>query len=106
MSARPEEIAALRQSLEEATRTADAASRRYERWAWIGYAIVFVPIPFFVALFRLHLEGWHYYIVGGAFLAVMIAMYVVDVAKVAKRDEAIEAARRAREALERASGAR
>ena len=55
----------LQQRLLELEREADAATEAYERTAWIGYAVAFVPIPFVVLLLRLYMDAWHYYIAGG-----------------------------------------
>lgn len=88
----------LRRLASDLARDADEAMRAYERTAWIRYAVIFVPVPFVVLIFRLHMQAWHYYLAGGAFLAIAVAMYVLDVVAVEKRDRAIGAARRAVEA--------
>ena len=81
---------------------ARAATRAYERAAWIRYAAIFVPIPFVVLLLRLHMEAWGYYVAGGLFIAVALVMYAWDLAALAKRDEAIRTAERTQAACEAA----
>ena|SRR5688572_15873152 len=97
-AAQVEELETLNRRVSDLARKADAATRTYERTAWIRYAAIFVPIPFVVLIFRLHMQAWHYYVAGALFLAVMIVLYAMDLAAVAKRDEAIQALRRAQEA--------
>src|SRR5688572_33080455 len=99
-AAQVEELETLNRRVSDLARKADAATRTYDRTAWIRYAAIFVPIPFVVLLFRLQMQAWHYYVAGALFLAVMFVMYAMDLAAVAKRDKAIQAAQRAHEAYE------
>ena len=73
-------------------REAEAATRRYDRLAWIRYVALWVPIPLMVLAFKLRMEVWHYYVVGAVFVAVAAVIYAIDMAAVAARDRAIEAA--------------
>src|SRR5260370_27393234 len=76
---------------------ADGAERDYERTVWMKFFGVFVPVPFGVLLLRLHMEGWHYYIAGALFVAVVVGVMVIDSAGVAKRAAAARAAAQARD---------
>ena len=95
-----EDLATLQRRVSDLARDADAATQVYDRTFWIRYASIFVPIPFVVLLFRLHMQAWHYYVAGALFLAAMLVIYAIDLAAVAKRDRAIEAVQRAQEAYE------
>jgi hypothetical protein len=95
-----EDLETLRRHVSDLASKADAATQTYDRTAWIRYAAIFVPIPFVVLLFRLHMQAWHYYVAGGLFLAVMFVVYAIDLAAVAKRDQAIQPAQRAQEVYE------
>lgn len=100
--AQVEDRETLQGHVSDLTRKAEAATRLYDRTAWIRYVAIFVPVPFVVLLFRLHMQAWHYYVAGALFLAVALVIYAMDLAAVAKRDKAIDAVQRAQEALEAA----
>ena len=99
-TAQVEDLETLQRHVSDLTRKADAATQTYDRTAWIRYGAIWVPIPFVVLLFRLHMQVWHYYVAGALFLAVALVMYAMDLAAVAKRDKAIQAVQRAQEAYE------
>ncbi len=99
-TAQVEDLETLQRRVSDLARKADAATQTYDRTAWIRYAAIFVPIPFVVLIFRLHMQAWHYYVAGALFLAVAVVLYAMDLAAVAKRDKAIQAVRRAQEACE------
>ena len=99
-AAQVEDVGTLQRHAADLTRKADAATQSYDRAAWIMYGAIWVPIPFVLLLFRLHLQVWHYYVAGALFLAVALVLYAMDLAAVAKRDKAIQAAERAQEAYE------
>lgn len=101
-----DELEALQHQATALTTDAEAATRTYNRTAWLKYVAVFIPVPFGVLLFRLYLEAWGYYLAGAAFVIVAIAMLVMDGIAVAKRDRAIEAAEQARQAYQSARTAR
>ena len=99
-TARVKDLETLRRHASDLTREADAAMQAYDRVAWIRYGAIWIPIPFVLLLFRLHLQVWHYYVAGALFLAVALVLYAMDLAAVAKRDKAIQAAQHAQEAYE------
>lgn len=72
-------------------REAQAAVRAYNRGSWLRFVTVLVPVPLIVVTFRLHLVDWHYYILGGAFLIVAMAMYLLDERAAARRDAVLKA---------------
>jgi hypothetical protein len=79
---------------------AEAATRRYDRSAWIRYVALWVPIPLFVLSFKHRLDAWHYYVLGALFLAAAAAIYAIEMRAVARRDRALEAADAARAAYD------
>jgi len=89
------DLQVLQRNALELQRKAEVATQAYERTAWMRYTAIWIPIPFVVLLFRLHMDTWHYYLAGGMFIAVGAAIYAMDFAAVAKRDKAIEMAERA-----------
>lgn len=93
-----DDIAALRDRAAALRAAAEASSRRYERTAWIKFAAVFVPVPFAVLLLRTRLEAWGYYLAGGLFIAVAVAVMGLDWIAVARRDAAARAAALAEQA--------
>jgi len=95
-------IESLRRQAFERQAKARGAVRAYNRATWMRFAAVFIPVPLVVVLFRLHLDAWHYYILGGAFIVIAVLMYALDGAAVTKRDNAIEAAKAARTAYRQA----
>ena len=99
----PADLEALQRLVSDLTQRADAATRGYERLAWITYGAIFVPVPFAVLILRFHLEAWGYYVAGAVFMALLVAGYAMDLIAVAKRDRTIEAAERARAAYEAAA---
>ena len=101
-TAQVDDLEPLQRHAADLTRKADAATRTYDRAAWIRYGAIWIPIPFVLLLFRLDLQVWHYYLAGALFLAVGLALYAMDLVAVAKRDQAIQAAERAQKAYEAA----
>lgn len=87
---------ALRREMRERHRQARAAVRTYNRGSWIRFMLVFVPVPLAVVTFRLLLEAWHYYILGGAFIFCAGLLYVLDDRAADRREAALLAARTAR----------
>lgn len=85
---------------------AQAATRTYNRGTWIRFALVFIPIPLAVMLFRLHLEAWGYYVAGAAVFVSATVLFILDSAAAAKRDKAIRAAEEGRRAFREAAAAR
>ena len=98
LEAQQRQVAELARQAERAAQTYD----RHDRFTWIGYAVVFLAIPFVVLLFRLHMEAWHYYLAGALILASALGVSVMDLVAIAKRDEVIQAFERARATYERA----
>ena len=96
---------ALRREMRLRQRQAREAVRRYNRTSWIRFALVFVPVPLIVVTFRLYLEAWHYYVLGGAFIFCAGLLYVLDDRAVTRREAALEAAKAARAAYQDARSA-
>ncbi len=84
---------------------ARAAVQAYNRASWIRFALVFVPVPLIVVTFRLHLEAWHYYVLGGAFIFCAGLLYVLDDRAATRREAALKAARVARATYQAARSA-
>ncbi len=84
---------------------ARAAVRIYNRGSWIRFALVFIPVPLVVVIFRLYLEAWHYYILGGAFIFFAGLLYVLDDHAATRRETALKASRMARAAYQEARSA-
>ncbi len=84
---------------------ARAAVRAYNRASWIRFALVFIPVPLIVVTFRLYLEAWHYYILGGAFIFFAGLLYVLDDRATDRREAALKAARIARATYQEARSA-
>lgn len=84
------------------TDEAEAATRRYDRTAWIRYVALWIPIPMFVLAFKQRLEVWHYFALGALFFAVGVVIYVAEVKAAARRDRAIDAAAAAQDAYQAA----
>jgi hypothetical protein len=99
------EVDALRRTMWERRKQARAAVRTYNRGSWIRFMLVFVPVPLLVVTFRLHLEAWHYYILGSAFIFFAGLLYVLDDRAADRREAALKAARIARAAYEEARSA-
>ena len=97
------DLHALELHVADLKRSADAATRTYNRSSWIRYAATFIPVPFAVLALRFHLEAWGYYVAGAVFLAMLVAMYLMDEVAVEKRDKAIQAADQAQQAYEQAA---
>lgn len=93
---RPPDLQMLRREMWARQRQARAAVRTYNRASWIRFALVFIPVPLVVVTFRLYLEAWHYYILGGAFIFCAGVLYVLDDRAADRREAALEAARVAR----------
>lgn len=100
------DIAALKRQVIEAHERARSAVRTYNRASWLRFAATFIPVPLIVVTGRLYFAAWHYYVLGGAFFAVALAMYALDTRAAEKRDRALKAARDARIAYRRARAAR
>ena len=96
------EVEILRRRAFDSQAEARAAVRAYGRASWIRFAATFIPVPLVVVLFRLHLVDWHYYILGGAFIAIAMLMYALDTGAATRRDKALAAAKEARAAYRRA----
>lgn len=96
------EIEPLKQRAFDSQAEARAAVRAYGRASWIRFAATFIPVPLVVVLFRLHLVDWHYYILGGTFIAIAMLMYALDTRAAERRDRALAAAKEARAAYRRA----
>ena len=97
-----QDLQALRQRVMELQGEAEAATRKYERTAWLRYGAIWIPIPFIVLILRHELVAWHYYVVGVLFLAAFAVMYGMDAAAVARRDKAIQEAEHAQEIYDNA----
>jgi hypothetical protein len=81
------------------------AVRTYNRGSWIRFALVFIPVPLVVVIFRLYLEAWHYYILGGAFIFFAGLLYVLDDRAATRREATLKAAKVARTAYQEARSA-
>jgi hypothetical protein len=97
------DIEALRIHAATLQAQADAAVRAYDRTNWIKLAAIFLPVPCFVALYRLRLEPWGYYVAGGALALIAATMVMLDRTAVARRDAAVRAAEVAQAACDAAS---
>jgi hypothetical protein len=86
----------LRRLMWEQQKQARAAVRAYNRASWIRFAAVFIPMPLVVVTFRLYLEAWHYYILGGVFIFLAGLLYVLDDRAAMRREAALKAAKIAR----------
>ena len=97
MSGEPRaQLSALRREMWARQRQAREAVKTYNRASWIRFALVFIPVPLVVVTFRLSLEAWHYYVLGGAFIVFAGVLYVLDDRAADRREAALEAARIAR----------
>ncbi|MBP6768654.1 MAG: hypothetical protein KA171_12820 [Reyranella sp.] len=99
------DLDALRRDMWERQRQARVAVRIYNRGSWIRFLLVFVPVPLVVVTFRLYLEAWHYYILGGAFIFFAGLLYVLDDRAADRREAALRAAKTARAAYQEARSA-
>jgi hypothetical protein len=95
----------LRREMWLRQRQARDAVRRYNRASWIRFALVFIPVPLIVVTFRLYLEAWHYYVLGGAFIFCAGLLYVLDDRAATRRETALKAAKAARAAYQDARSA-
>ena len=95
----------LRRDMLARQREARAAVQTYNRGWWIRFALVFVPVPMVVVTFRLYLEAWHYYILGGTFIFLAGLLFVLDDRAVTQREAAVKAAKVARAAYQDARSA-
>jgi hypothetical protein len=86
----------LRRLMWERQKQARAAVRAYNRASWIRFAAVFIPVPLVVVTFRLYLEAWHYYVLGGAFIFLAGLLYTLDDRAAMRREAALKAAKVAR----------
>lgn len=101
----PPDLDTLRREMWTRQRQARAAVRVYNRGSWIRFALVFIPVPLIVVIFRLYLEAWHYYVLGGAFIFFAGLLYVLDDRAAARREAALKAAKVARTAYQEARSA-
>lgn len=93
---------ALRRDMWARRKQARAAVRIYNRASWIRFAAVFIPVPLVVVTFRLYLEAWHYYVLGGAFIFCAGLLYVLDDRAAGRREAALKVAKVARAAYQEA----
>ncbi|TAJ32406.1 MAG: hypothetical protein EPO67_11600 [Reyranella sp.] len=98
MQSQPAEVETLKRRVFEAHAEARAAVRTYNRGTWLRFSMTFVPVPLLVVAGRLYFVDWHYYVLGGAFLVVALAMYELDSRAAGRRDKALKAAKEARTA--------
>ncbi len=101
----PPDLRELRRQMWQRQRQARAAVRAYNRASWIRFALVFIPVPLVVVTFRLYLEAWHYYVLGGAFIFLAGLLYVLDDRAADRREAALKAARLARATYQEARSA-
>jgi hypothetical protein len=80
---------------EDLQRRAAELAATYRRHTWYRFVLVFAPVPFVVVLVRLHLEAWHYYVAGAAYLLFSAALYSYDTRASTKVDAALRAAEEA-----------
>lgn len=85
-------VEALRSRAAALEQRAQVTTRAYNRGTWIRFALVFIPVPLAVVLFRLHLEPWGYYVAGPAFFVSAAVLFMLDSAASTRRDEAVRAA--------------
>ena len=103
MSVDPQpDLDALRREMWTRQRQAREAVRIYNRGSWIRFALVFIPVPLVVVIFRLYLEAWHYYILGGAFIFFAGLLYALDDRAATRREAALKAGKEARAAYQEA----
>ena len=97
------EIESLRREASALEAKAHTLTETYRRATWVRFTLVFFPVPFVVVLLRLQLEGWHYFLAGGAYLGLSAFLYAWDSRESDRCDEAVRAAGRARQAYELAA---
>ena len=102
VTAQVDDLETLRRQMSDLAREAGAAARAGDRAAWIGYATIFIAIPFVVVLFRLHMQAWHYYVAGALFLVGALVTHALELAAMTRCDSALSAVQRAQEAYEAA----
>lgn len=103
MSAEPAgDLDALRREMWRRQKQARAEVRTYNRGSWIRFSLMFIPVPLVVVIFRLYLEAWHYYVLGGAFLFFACLLYALDDRAVTRREASLKAAKAARVAYQEA----
>ncbi len=103
----PPDLDMLRQVMRQRQQQARAEVRSYNRGSWIRFALMFIPVPLVVVIFRLYLEAWHYYILGGAFLFFAFLffaclLYALDDRAATRREASLKAAKAARAAYQEA----
>lgn len=81
------------EAVEALERHAASLAARYRRATWYRFVAVFFPVPFVVVLLRLQLEGWHYFLAGGAYLGFSAMLYVID----GRASDAVDRAQKAAE---------
>jgi hypothetical protein len=99
------DLDALRRQMWQRQKQARAAVRTYNRASWIRFALVFIPVPLVVVIFRLYLEAEHYYVLGGAFIFFAGLLYVLDDRAADRREAALKAAKSARATYQEARSA-
>lgn len=106
MSGEPQpDLDMLRRQMWERQKQARAAVLAYNRASWIRFAAVFIPVPLVVVTFRLYLEAWHYYVLGGGFIFLAGLLYVLDDRAAYRREAALRAAKAARATYQEARSA-
>lgn len=53
----------------------------------IAYALLFFAMPLAIAVFRLHMQAWHYYLAGAVFLGGALAIWLWDAIAEARREQ-------------------
>lgn len=96
------DLDALRREMWRCQKQARVEVRSYNRGSWIRFALMFIPVPLIVVTFRLYLEAWHYYILGGAFVFFAGLLYTLDDRAATRREASLKAAREARAAYREA----
>src|SRR3954453_5380395 len=59
---------------------AEAQTQAYQRATWIRFVGVFFPIPFILALLRLEMAAWPFYVWGALNFLPGAVLYVIDTA--------------------------
>jgi hypothetical protein len=99
-TAQVQNLEALQRHVSDLAREADAATRMGDRTTWIGYATIFIAIPFVVVLFRLHMQAWHYWVAAALFVLGAVVTHAMELASMTKCDQAAQALECARQAYE------
>jgi hypothetical protein len=99
------DLDSLQREMRRRQQQARAEVRTYNRGSWIRFALMFIPVPLIVVTFRLYLEAWHYYILGGAFIFFAGLLYTLDDRAATRREASLKAAKAARAAYREARSA-